>query len=585
MRIVPSKDNEQNYELQNINNKNKMGAVEVDPQDEKPRSCSDAMFGKTARKWAFIFIVTFLACLTIKDLYQLVSEYFDYPKESEINIMFNDSMTMPNVTFCMSRTQAWSHFKINESAPADEWDAIVEEELANMTTHDDFMSKPWDFRLVMEAYDMIATYNSLERETTAHGSARSIHVFRVSPRLAAKRKTFKKWHDVLKSRGVTFEEFTQKAGTEVLRRSMQRFQRTSFKEDLVIKTKLRTSWISMMQICFQPMFDGDNFYSIEDQGNFFTMMLSHNADNLDGKSVDCMSVDFHGRPSSLNRFMEGKGRVRDGFADEVCAGQRHELTVEVESYYQMLENDEPGTACQEVEEDEDTEFDCRSRCRMQMIRDICNCTGHSLSYLANNDLGKYPLCDYTQCVLDVQKGNFSDEECSKNCYRDCKQYRFKVNHAVKGRMVRPDLTLVELSWGSFEYLTMEQHWKYTIASFIASLGGAMGMWLGLSILSLVQGGTYLYSYITNRVVKEKILKKGPSVADMKGKRMDSKDSDFEIDLGQENKKISLSLSANPFGNLFNGEPEGERPSSRKTSSAVKDSFSQNPNGASTVRIN
>lgn len=71
--------------------------------------------------------------------------------------------------------------------------------------------------------------------------------------------------DVLESRNVTFEEFTQKTGTEVLRRSMQRFQRTTFNEDLVIKTKLRTSWISQMQICFQPWFDTDNFYAIDDQ--------------------------------------------------------------------------------------------------------------------------------------------------------------------------------------------------------------------------------------------------------------------------------------------------------------------------------
>lgn len=60
-----------------------------------------------------------------------------------------------------------------------------------MTDHDSFMKAMWDYRLVMEAYDMIATYNSLERETTAHGSARSINIFRVSPRLAGKRKTFK----------------------------------------------------------------------------------------------------------------------------------------------------------------------------------------------------------------------------------------------------------------------------------------------------------------------------------------------------------------------------------------------------------
>ncbi|PIO74231.1 hypothetical protein TELCIR_03764 [Teladorsagia circumcincta] len=243
-----------------------------------------------------------------------------------------------------------------------------QEALANMTDHDSFLSKMWDYRLVMEAYDMIATYNSLERESHAHGSARAINMYRASPRFAGKRAMFKKWAAVLDSRNVTFEEFTQKAGTEVLRRSMQRFLRTTFDEDLVIKTKLRISWISQMQICFQPLFDEDNYYAIEDQGNFFTMLLSHNAENLDGEHLECMSVDFHGRPSSLNRFMEGKGRARDGFTFELCAGQRHEVTVEVRALYQMLENDDPGTACRDVEEGEDSEFDCRSRCRMKMIR-------------------------------------------------------------------------------------------------------------------------------------------------------------------------------------------------------------------------
>lgn len=75
-------------------------------------------------------------------------------------------------------------------------------------------------------------------------------------------------------------------------------------------------------------------------------------------------------------------------------------------------------------------------------------------------------------------------------------------------MLRPDLTLVELSWGPFEYLTMEQQWKYSATSFIAALGGSIGMWLGLSILSLIQLVTYSYTYFTKKIVNERILKKG-----------------------------------------------------------------------------
>ncbi|WKY09809.1 hypothetical protein Q1695_002288 [Nippostrongylus brasiliensis] len=514
-------------------------------------SCREAMFGERARKWAFIFIVAFLACLTIKDVVDLVLEYSEEPKESDMNIVFNDSMTMPNITFCMSKKQAWSHFKLNESEPVDEWDAIVDEGFANMTTHDSFMNSMWDYRLAMEAYDMIATFNSIERETSLHGAARTINIYRTSPRLAGKRKTFKKWLDVLASRNVSFEELTQKAGLEVLRRSMQRFSRITLNEDLVIKTRMRISWISQMQICFQPWFDQDNFYAIEDQGNFFTMLLSHNSENLNGEHLECMSVDLHGRASSLNRFFEGKGRARDGFTYELCAGQRHEVSVEVRALYQMLENDDPGTICRDVEEGEDSEFDCRSRCRMEMIREMCSCTALSLSYLAKDDLDKFPLCDYTKCEVDVQKGNFSDKECSSKCYPDCRQIRYEIDHEVQGRMQRPDLTLINLNWGSFEYLTMEQQLKYTVTAFIAALGGSIGMWLGLSILSLIQGGTYLYTYLTKKVVKEKILKK---VSEQRARR-ESKISGIS-----DGPSKKLSIGANPFENPFVAQSPSPSPS-------------------------
>ncbi|TKR70040.1 hypothetical protein L596_022110 [Steinernema carpocapsae] len=475
-------------------------------EDEEHRTWKDVFCGKRMKKWAFWFIVAFLAILTIKDVIDLIMEYSGNPKQSDMNIMFNESMTMPNVTFCMSREQAWSHFKLNETEPPDAWDQAIQDNLMNMTDHDSFLQQPWDYRMVMEAYEVIATFSSMERETTPHGSVRSINVYRSQPRLAAKRKMAKMWLEVIKDRGVTFEEFTQKTGTEVIKRSMQRFQRTTYDEDLVIRTRLRTSWISMMQFCFQPWFDEDNFKTIDDQGNFFTMMLSHNAENLNGKQVECMSVDFHGRPSSLSRFMEGKGRARDGFNDELCAGMRHEVSVEVRARYIMLENDDEGTACREVEEDEDNEFDCRSRCRMIMIRDVCNCTAATLSYLVDDDeLEKFPICDYESCVVDVQSKNFTDADCSASCYRDCDQIRYEIDHESKGRMVRPDLTLIDLNWGSFEYLTLEQDWVWTVPSFIAALGGSIGMWLGLSILSLIQGGTYLYSVITD-AAKKKLIK-------------------------------------------------------------------------------
>lgn len=59
-----------------------------------------------------------------------------------------------------------------------------------MTDHDSFLNKftTWDYRLAMEGFEVISTLNSMERETTPQGAARSMTVFRVHPRLANKRK-------------------------------------------------------------------------------------------------------------------------------------------------------------------------------------------------------------------------------------------------------------------------------------------------------------------------------------------------------------------------------------------------------------
>uniref|UniRef100_A0A0N4ZXK9 Amiloride-sensitive sodium channel n=1 Tax=Parastrongyloides trichosuri TaxID=131310 RepID=A0A0N4ZXK9_PARTI len=479
---------------------------EVQKGEEFNDVCCDRKF----RRLCFMFIILCLAILTVKDVIDLVIEYTENPKKADMNIMFNETMGLPNVTFCMSRDQAWSHFKISPNETDKDWESIIGKDLSNMTTKDQFMNNQWDQHTIMEAYDVIANLNSLERETDAHGAVRTINVFKSIKRFERKRKAVKKWLKVIQDRNVTFNEFTQKVGTEVIRRSLQRFNRETKNESLIIKTQLKVSWISMMQLCFQPMYDEKNYHRILDQGIFFTMMLSHNADNLEGKDLECMSVDFHGRPSSSARFMQGKGRVKDGFIDELCHGQRHEVTVEIRARYVMLENDDEATACREAKDDEDNEFDCRSRCRLNFLRDICKCIPSTLSYLVKDEdeKKKYPLCDYESCPVNqtfVQRGNFSHEECSNLCYRDCDQFRFEVDHEKKGRMVRPDLTLVELHWGSFEYLTLQQDWVWTVPTFIAALGGSIGMWLGLSILSLIQGSAWIYKYLHQEVVRKKSI--------------------------------------------------------------------------------
>ncbi|KAL3083093.1 hypothetical protein niasHS_010895 [Heterodera schachtii] len=443
-------------------------------ESEEQHPFKKAMCGKGIREWAFWFIVTFLACLTIKDVVNLIREYGENPKKSDMNVRFNDTMKVPNMTFCMSRAQAWSHFKVNASEGEKKWDKKVKEQLGKMIGREGFLALPWELEMTMETYNLIAILTSMERETTANGTANSIHKFRTEQRLDEIRKLSKFWFAEIGQRNVTFDDFMQKVGKETLRNSMQRFQRTSYDEEEVIKTQTMITWLSQMQLCFQPVFDLNNSKPITDQGQFFVMVLKHNADKLNGQQVDCMSVDFHGRPSSTTRFMGSKGITKDGFTDELCIGMMHEITVEVKALYKMLPNDEEGTACRELTASVDNQYDCHLRCRMEFIRNLCHCTGPTLSYLIKDEdeLAKWPLCDYSKCETEISGRNYSDEECSKNCFRDCEQIRFS-------------------------------DWVWSVTTFISAIGGSIGMWLGLSILSLIQGSTYMYGYVTDNVMKKK----------------------------------------------------------------------------------
>ena len=75
------------------------------------------------RRWLFRFVVAFFAALTLKDVFDLFDEFITDPKQADINIIFNETMTMPNITFCMGKNQAYSHFNLSLDKT---WDKIID---------------------------------------------------------------------------------------------------------------------------------------------------------------------------------------------------------------------------------------------------------------------------------------------------------------------------------------------------------------------------------------------------------------------------------------------------------------------------
>ncbi|KAL3115780.1 hypothetical protein niasHT_007785 [Heterodera trifolii] len=483
---------------------------------DRKRQFTSFLYGKSFQRWAFYILIFFLAMMTLYDVTSLSLEYASNPKQANMNVKFNGSVTFPNITFCMPRRQAWSHFGVNigdkmSMEKVEQWGPNIEKELAALKNRTEFMSSQWPPELVMSAYQAIATLNGLERESVAQQAVRDMNRFAKSGKKQRLRTlnncfAFLKWVEAIDERNVSFADFTNKVGLEVLRRSIKVFSRQSQNESDTFHMKTSVNWLSNTHLCFRPIFlDEESFKPIEDQGTFFIMMLLQETKTLSDKTnTECISVDFHGRPTTTVRNMEGKGRVKDGISEELCAGQMHELTVEIRANYKMLENDESATACRLYDDEESkSEFDCRLRCRMKMIREMCHCTPQTLRYLSDEQsVEEYPLCDYEKCDISENE-TVTDQSCAQSCVPHCVQMRYSLNHNQQ-RAKNPAVTSVKLIWGAFEYLELEQCYVWSLWTFIAAIGGSIGMWLGLSMLSLIQ----LIVFLTDRTAhKVTVVKK------------------------------------------------------------------------------
>nr|CAD2138254.1 unnamed protein product [Meloidogyne enterolobii] len=523
------------------------------------------VYSKKFRRWAFYFLIVFLAGMTIYETTNLTAEYLGFPKRADMSMQFNRTIIFPNITFCMSKRQAWSHFgnfgnssdsgnfSSNSTLTSSnkDWNPEVEQILAKMPNHDSFMnSSGWPQKLIMSAYEAIATLNSLEREKIDSQALADIKAFQSNPKHQGLRTLVKKWLAAIAERNVSFKDFTQKVGMETLEKSKNYFMRTGFNDSDNFTTLVHISWLSNKQLCFQPLFpNAESFKPIEDQGQFFQMELVHNPSALnDSKQAEeCMSLDLHGRPTTMAKHMERKGRSKDGTTEGLCLGRVHETKVEIRGHYIMLENDDEATACRnydDVDDAEVNEFECRSRCRMKMIRSYCKCTPLTLQYLVadEKEFVKYPACDYEQCQLPDNVTNTNEKTCAKECLPHCVQIRYLVHDTPMGRSPNPAYTDVNLIWGAFEYMNLEQKYVYTIWTFISNIGGSIGVWLGLSALSLIQLITFLTEKTTVKV-NEKI-KKDKVTTPNKVSSNQQPNKKYSTDSARKNEK---KLSMNPFG--------------------------------------
>ncbi|KAI6200656.1 Del-6 [Aphelenchoides besseyi] len=517
------------------------------------------------RAYAFWSLIALLTALTVHDVWLLFGEYIENPKLADMGFVFNDTMKLPVFTVCIPTPMVLSIFNSTLfNTPDDK--KTSHNELEQMQTADVFLKRDWDWRLVEDAYRTIAKIHSIERETDDSYVGNEIKKLQKQNSKTKQLKKIQQWQKHLAERKVEFVDFVQKTGNEVLKRMVKKAIRSSMDNEDYFNATYKVTWISEPNICFQPQFSGNGSQLVTTQGQFFHMKIGHDPRKVD--SQQHLIIDLNGRDANMAEFRDSGGHTTEGVNNGIKAGTISDLLVEIRTVYELLENEEEGTACVSIDDDEDEDespnqteftpvFECQGRCRADLIRELCHCTPISTYHLVKEykDMDIYPVCDYATCNIGNNSKTMNEKRCVAKCRHGCTMTRYSIkqlnNRPSIGLreghpMLFPNQTTFLLQWGAFEFLHMEQSYKYeSFVSFVSELGGTLGIWLGLSVLTLLQGSVFVTEKLTEKV---------------KDRRKKSHMPAGERKLGDEDRKSSFSqnpfgdgnLSENPFGDFSSG---------------------------------
>ncbi|CAD5221371.1 unnamed protein product [Bursaphelenchus okinawaensis] len=476
------------------------------------------------RRLLYWTVVILFSIVTIKNLTEITLEYLDNPKKADLDIVLNKSMSMPPMTFCFPSGHVLSNIvqNLGENSTVASKEAL-DKQLQAFNMSDRLVANPWTDDLVFSAFVALAAMHTNEVEIFEDEVAEKLKTFGHSKTWQfGKEKDWENiqfWLDFMKENDIEVDDLIQAVGMRAMMKGLTRFERETHKPQpptgrSTVPAKMHIEWISFKDFCFRPTFKED--IPIESQGTFFLLTFKFNPNFIvdeDSEDVvpedECVFIDFHGSRFDREPYMLEGSQRRNGFTEPLCFGSRYEVLLEVRHEYNMIETEDEGEACKEYEDDDENDFTCRSRCRYEHIKGLCQCVPISLADLVENDEDEnaknLTYCNYQKC--DIKDDNFDELECTKKCVRDCHQLIYSIKTFQRGRVVmlspegKPavadNVLSMALQFGSFEYLKVEQEYAFTFASFIGEFGGALGMWLGLSILSVLQ----LFVFMTETATK------------------------------------------------------------------------------------
>lgn len=187
------------------------------------------------------------------------------------------------------------------------------------------------------------------------------------------------------------------------------------------------------------------------------------------KFMDVFISDYYMDILDWSQFVTGFGNNARG--DFYIA-----LTKSIE-----LQSEEPYNHCQLLADQTYRRVNCMAQCENNQSIGKYNCT-----------MGNYySIPGYDFCPKDVSKSEFGSV-CGQQCPQECHKTKFMaVVSIIESKHQPNDSVLLDFFYSDISYIEVSQTPKMNGFSLISNIGGALGLFIGVRFLSMVELLEYL----------------------------------------------------------------------------------------------
>ena len=167
--------------------------------------------------------------------------------------------------------------------------------------------------------------------------------------------------------------------------------------------------------------------------------------------------------------------------------------------------------------------ECERLCRINQIKELCGCAPITFNKTyASDTFANCTFNQYKNCSKNLENEN---KTCTSSCVPYCEKWYYNVE--MTSQEGQPTEQQLDMVMNVFDYLIVEETYKWTFETFIGALGGIMGIWLGLDFGTLV---AFVFNPIM-ALIRKQLSKKDTITVSLQLKGLDHRWAQLSVGRG------------------------------------------------------